>query len=329
MTQTPANLSSDAFRRIDDLACGAGFAPEETVSRSRAFQAALGTRTPLCRTVAEALLAERGGRFDLYTGFVVPGKYPNGENDGPPGTVALARALRRVGLRPEIRVDREVLETVRWLLAELHANAAVRPIGPDVPDAPDVAIAIEKPGANALGVMHTLDGARIEGGSRPVDRAFADLYEAGALTVAIGDQGNEIGFGAIAETVGRINPRAHSCTCGCGGGIASVTPTTLLYPSAVSNWGAYGLVASLALLAGDASILLRPEEERRMLKVCAVRGCCDGVRRHGTYGIDGIDGSISVGLVAALEELVLAELGRANGAPVRGPIESGNEALRG
>ncbi|MFC2077559.1 hypothetical protein ACFLTM_01965 [Candidatus Bipolaricaulota bacterium] len=35
-----------------------------------------------------------------------------------------------------------------------------------------------------------------------------------------------------------------------------------------------------------------------MLLVTAVRGCCDGVRRRGTYAIDGIDGDGSVRLVS-------------------------------
>ena len=321
--------STDLFRGIDRLACGEGFATDRVIARARAFQAAVPSERPISLTIAEALIARPGASVALFTGFVVPGKYPRGENDGPLGTVALARALARVGLRPTLFTDPEIAETTRWLLAELGAPVGVQPIPSALAGPFDVAIAIEKPGANRLGVMHTFDGARIDGGSRPVDQVFRAFADAGALTVGIGDQGNEIGFGLLADAVARLNPEAGTCACGCGGEIAAATATTHLYPAAVSNWGAYGIVAALALLTGDSSLLLRPEEEHRMLKVCAVRGCCDGVRRRGMYGIDGMDGHVSVELVDAMRRLVVDEIGETPiDTPVRDPIESGNEALR-
>ena len=322
----------EAFERIDELVCGVGFASETTVSRARAFQAALNPKLPLCQTIADSLLNIPSARIALFTGFVVPGKYPAGENDGPLGAATLARALLGAGLRPTIHVDPEVIETTHWLLAEIGAAVKVASIDSSSavpPGSVDIAIAIEKPGANMLGVMHTLDGARITDGSKPVDRLFVDLHHAGIPTLGIGDQGNEVGFGKLGKAIGRINPRTRTCTCGCAGGTAAATPTRYLYPAAVSNWGAYGLAAALALLVKDPSIALRPEEERRMLHVAAVRGCCDGAHRRGTYGIDGIAGDASVRLVGALYDLVNEEIARGSKkTPVHDPIESGSEALR-
>ena len=42
----------------------------------------------------------------------------------------------------------------------------------------------------------------------------------GVLNIAIGDLGNEIGMGAIRETLERYIPYAapNACRCGCGGG---------------------------------------------------------------------------------------------------------------
>lgn len=311
MIDAPNGPLTDACRRIDALACGDGYAPLPTVQRSRAFHVALaGTSSLTCR-IARALLSRPGGRVVLFTGFVVPNTYPRGENDGPLGAVALARALRRLGFAPEIHVDPEVLETVRWLLAELGAEVCARPIDsarPVQPESFDIAVAIEKPGRNAVGVMHTFDGFRIEGGSKSIDESFAAFGDAGKLTIAIGDQGNEVGFGLLGEAVGAINPATRTCTCGCGQGIAAATPAQYLVPAAVSNWGAYALVAALAILAGQPSLCLRPDEERRMLHVCAVRGCCDGVRRRGTFGIDGLSGDASIRVVDALRHLVQANL---------------------
>ena len=332
MNSVPTRNLIEPFEKIDELVCGTGFASETVVARTRAFQSALKPDRPLCRMIADSLLDIPGAQVAVFTGFVVPGKYPVGENDGPLGAAALARALLNAGLRPTIHVDPEVLETTRWLLAELSADVGVVSIGSSstvLPVSIDVAIAIEKPGANSAGAMHTADGARIAGGSKPVDRLFLDLHHAGTMTLGIGDQGNEIGFGTLGEALGKINPRTQTCTCGCGCGIAAATPTRYLYPAAVSNWGAYGLTAALALLLGDGSATLRPEEEKRMLHVAAVHGCCDGVHRRGMYGIDGIAGDVSVRLVGALHDHVHEENARGSKkTPVRDTNESGHEALR-
>ena len=130
------------------------------------------------------------------------------------------------------------------------------------------------------------------------------MTASGKTTIAIGDRGNEVGFGAIYNEVLSLVPEARRCACGCGGGIAAVTPADLLYPAAVSNWGAYGLCAGLAVAFGDRSLALRPDEEERLLRVAAVRGCRDGLLKTAAFGVDGISGSISIRIVAALEAIV-------------------------
>jgi hypothetical protein len=298
---------SEPFAEIDRLVCGAGFVPEETATRARALQAAArchASDTPLSAAIVDALLAHRGGRVALFTGFVVPGVFPHGENDGPLGTVALTRALKRAGFAAEIYADPQVLDHTTWLAAEIEAGAPVAPIPEDpsagFADAMDVAVAIEKPGENTMGFLHAWSGQRIEAGSISIDALFARLNAEGKLTVAIGDRGNEIGFGVISNEVLSIVPEARCCACGCGGGTVAVTPASLLYPATVSNWGAYGLCAGLAVATGDRSLLLRPEEEERLLNVAAVRGCRDGLLKAAAFGVDGISGSTSIRVVDAL-----------------------------
>jgi len=302
---------ADPFAEIDRLVCGAGFVPEETVTRARALQAAVRSHTsdtPLSTPIGEGLVAHRGKYVALFTGFVVPDSFPGGENDGPLGTVALARALKRAGFAASIYADPQVLDHTTWLAAEIEVGAHVASIPEDpsseFADAIDVAVAIEKPGENAMGFLHASSGQRIEAGSISIDALFAQLNAESKLTVAIGDRGNEIGFGAIYDEVLALIPAARRCTCGCGGGTAAVTPAKLLYPAAVSNWGAYGLCAGLALATGDRSLALRPEEEERLLNVAAVRGCRDGLLNTAAFGVDGISGSISIHVVDALCELV-------------------------
>jgi len=302
---------SGPFAEIDRIVCGAGFVPDEIAARARALQAAARNHAedaPLCSSVIDVLLEHRGERVALFTGFVVPEAFPGGENDGPLGTVALARALELAGFDVGIHADPQVLDHTTWLAAEIGADIRVNPIfanpSAEFVDSIDVAIAIEKPGENSEGHLHAWSGRRIEEGSISIDALFRDLHASDKPTIAIGDRGNEIGFGAIHDEVLSLVPEARRCTCGCGGGTAAVTPADHLYPAAVSNWGAYGVCAGLAVATGDRSLALRPDEEERLLNVAAVRGCRDGLLKTVAFGVDGISGSVSIRIVGALEELV-------------------------
>jgi len=329
---------SNPYVEIDRLVCGAGFVASETASRAGALQAAVRRKLSdrsICASIVSSLLPYRQaeGRIALLTGFVVPETFPRGETDGPLGTIVLARALHRVGFSPTIYADTQVLDHMTWLAAEIGADVTVR----SIPDATpfgfvaetDAVVAIEKPGENVHGYLHDWGGRRIDTGSTSVDSWFVEMNRAGKLTIAIGDRGNEIGFGAVRDELLALVPQARRCSCGCGGGVAAVTPATLLYPAAVSNWGAYGLCAALALSAGDPSLPIRPEEEARLLNVAAVRGCRDGLRMTAAFGVDGIDGSVSIQFVERLRHLVAVTLdaGETTKSPVRGSIEGRNKAL--
>lgn len=52
---------------------------------------------------------------------------------------------------------------------------------------------------------------------RPHRHGDSAVREGGALTVAIGDFGNELGMGAIGETVRSVTPAGARCECACGG----------------------------------------------------------------------------------------------------------------
>jgi len=299
------------YKWIDEIVCGREASDQDVFRRTRALQRHSG-ESPLSRALAQRLASDARERILIVTGFVVPELFPAGENDGPLGTVALARALSRLGHQPVLLVDPPLVDTVRWLSAEIGFRSDVHPLVseayPSWIERVDKAIAIEKPGANSRGFLHTFDGRRIVGGSVPVDRLFRGLTEAGRWTLGIGDRGNEIGFGSLRDEVCRLHPTGGMCSCGCEAGVVCVTETTCVYPCAVSNWGAYGVAAALALHTGRMDLLLLPEEERRMLRVAAVRGCRDGVARRGLYGVDGLHGEDSVRVVASLVETVEAAL---------------------
>lgn len=298
---------ANRFHAIDRIIAGEDATAPEVYQYVRALQTAIGEGASLCERIARRLIALKHRVVFLFTGFVVPDFYPQGENDGPLGTLALARALQRLEARPVIWVDPELLDTLRWLAGEFGTPIPIHPIHSETLTArahePDAVIAIEKPGTNAAGRLHTFDGAAILGGSEPIDSLFHQWNERGTFTLGIGDRGNEIGFGRWASVVHRLRPATTTCRCGCGGGVVSTTETEYLLPAAVSNWGAYGLAAALAHITSNASLAFHPDEERRLLHVAAVRGCVDGVHRRCGFGVDGIEGECSVDVVRSLYEL--------------------------
>ncbi|MFC2095209.1 glutamate cyclase domain-containing protein [Candidatus Bipolaricaulota bacterium] len=294
----------DPFEEIDCAVAGSGFVDRQVTDYITDLQAAASVDQPLTHQIASHLISLRDGEVFLFTGFVVPDRYPQGENDGPLGAIALARALDRIGMKPTIWVDQQLLDTARWLAAELRVETPIRAIDlvelNRITNHPSAAIAIEKPGQNEKNTMHTFDGIAIESGSIPIDSLFVRWDEADVLTIGIGDRGNEIGFGTLRDQVVRLRPETATCRCGCGGGVVSSTRTQLFLPAAVSNWGAYGIAASLGILCDNEALLLKPHEEARLLQVAAVRGCVDGVRRRGGFGVDGISGQTSVAVVEEL-----------------------------
>ena len=118
----------DACQRIDRTVSGEGHVEPPVASYIQRLQQALAQPKPLTLQIARQLLALRGRVAYLFTGFVVPGLYPEGENDGPLGTLVLARALHLAGLVPTVWVDPQLLENMAWLAAELGISSPIRAI---------------------------------------------------------------------------------------------------------------------------------------------------------------------------------------------------------
>jgi len=314
----PGTRHNLPYLEIDALLTGRGYVSSEVSTAIQVLQARAPGARPLTRHFAEVLLnLSNTSHVAILTGFVVPAVLPQGENDGPLGSVVLARALVGAGLHPILFADPPLLETTRWLVAEMRADVPVHCLtallqGRFVKHLGAV-IAVEKPGRSAHGVMHTFDGHAIVGGSLSVDAAFERWGNQAVPTLSIGDRGNEVGFGALCEAVLEAFPSAATCRCGCDAGIVSTTSADLVLPAAVSNWGAYGVAAALALLQGDPDLAHCPADEARLLHVAAVRGCADGVVRRCGFGVDGLSGSTSVQLVSELHDMVRRALGETHG----------------
>lgn len=227
-----------------------------------------------CREAAEEILSWQRGTVILTTGFYVAG---HGESDGPCGTLCLALALEKLGFRSVIVTDETCegyfelkgLETVY-----LHAGDSdleceyvlekYQPVG---------MISIERCGRNVEGYYANMRNCSITSHVAPADRIFEMAY--GKIpTIGIGDGGNEIGMGNVADV---ISEKLEIVPCR--------VKTDFLIIATVSNWGAFGLTAYLQMLTGEC---LMPSYEA--LDHYYRMGC---VLRH----VDGVTRQVDVNLV--------------------------------
>ncbi len=254
---------------------------------------------PLCLGAASLLLerVHKGHVVILATGLPT---YPwfVGEQDGPVGTATLARALvLAVGARPVIVTDPVNVEICAAALRgaglytrsiedalRLPTTAAVLPFPLEWSEAavrsqalldslrPAALIAVERPGANEHGQYHSAGGKSLTDHCGKVDALFQAAREREILTIGVGDGGNELGCAAIRETVLRAVPNAARCTCPCGGTVIPTVPTDLLVASAISNWGAYGIEAAMAILLERPEVMHSREIDARVHDLCAAAG---------------------------------------------------------
>jgi len=286
---------------------------------------------PLALLAAERL-KERikpGANVIFCTGAGTPPVLPQGETDGPTGTAALARALHLgLGARPVV-----VSEAYYFAPVEASFRAAGMMPTPyefssrlgfkvgfmDFPDdadpighakrvldlvEPAAIIAIEKTGPNQAGIIHSASGEAKAGNAR-IDHLFRLGREAGALTLGVGDWGNEIGMGCVVDAVRKFQPYGERCLCPCGKGIADVTETDAMVISNIANWGAYGIAAALALLLKDIRVFHDPDIERRMVLDCTQAGAADGRTRMSDGGVDGTSLAAQQYGVGLLREIII------------------------
>ncbi len=219
---------------------------------------------PLTRQIASAVLAREPGEVLIVTGLVDSHRFPCGEIDGPIGSLALARALRLLGHHVTIVVDEEAIAPIRAIadIADIDVDlrtgnfadaASARRFGAQH----DVVFAVEKLGRNSIGGRHLIWGTPVTIGDPFADDYVLGASAAGALTVGVGDNGNEIGFGNIGAEAEPLTPAGVVVD----GGFFAATTVDHLLPASVSNIGCYAIAAALAIasrrpeLAVDGSII--------------------------------------------------------------------------
>jgi hypothetical protein len=170
--------------------------------------------------------------------------------------------------------------------------------------APKALIAIERRGRNEKGVYHALPkGRNMNALEAKTVALFDEAAKNGALTIGIGDGGNEIGWGIINDVIREKLPFGKECACGCGGGVGDTTVVDVMVAAAVSNWGAYGVEACLAVLLDSPELMHDAAVESRMLRECIDAGGIDGVTHMPEPGVDGLPESVQLAFLALLTEI--------------------------
>ena len=137
---------------------------------------------------------------------------------------------------------------------------------------PAAVISVEASGANALGVYNSALGLDLTALQSKSEALLNLLRAQGVPNIAIGDLGNEIGMGTIADHIVKYVPFTGKgeCQSGCGGGILSASTADNIITATCSGWGCCGLMVALAYLKQDMEILHREEMESEVMWVAAL-----------------------------------------------------------
>jgi hypothetical protein len=243
----------------------------------------------------------------IMTGFILrPHLQP--ETDGIVGALLLARALvRGFGITPVFVIPEKNVPAVTACapLLGLHLYDSVQqarqyPLSCSYVTIPvDQSAAREKTaevrtqihpaflfstetaGANAQGEYHNAVGINMTGIEAKQDELFSAWQADGVPSFAVGDLGNEMGMGTLAEHIEKYIPYAGSgtagsgCTCGCQSGILAATKADYVVTATVSDWGVYAVIAALAFLKKNIDILHDEAMEALILTECSRSGMVD------------------------------------------------------
>lgn len=330
MESSLTETDKDVATVIDDLVTTDIGGRATVYPISLASREQFGTNAPM--RAAEALNDEvdPGDTVLVLTGFLIPPTMVQ-ETDGPLGAVSVARAVdagldanaviacepTAVDICSATATAGELSVVDRETAAGSKRTVAVEAFPSDIEAAeayvedvldeldPAAVIAVEKVAPNEAGVYHNMAGYDVSEQTSKVHKLYDALDD--VLTIAVGDAGNEVGMGNVADTVREEIEYGETCQCPCGEGIASAIEVDVLVPATVSNWGGHAIAACLSTLVGQ-SILHSPDVERRMLEAASAAGSIDGIVGGTNAWCDGMPPAAHESIVRLLLEVLSASV---------------------
>lgn len=333
MSNTPQNLAAldDRLDRLINIDLGQrGIEHLHAAARGKLGRSLVGAAADLLDRVApgDTVLLTSGS---VTRSWISP---HIGENDGPAGLAAIARALW-LAKRAQLIVVAE--DALHGPLASIMAAAgltalpaeqariasndgslaavSLRTFTTDTGAAPATAAALldelaptllfstERIGRNADGIYCNMRGRDNGFGRARIDHIFDEALQRGIPTVAVGDGGNEIGMGLVGEVV-RSHVKFGDQRAGGGAGIGAITGADVLVTAAVSNWGCYAIAAALAARRQDPRLLHTPAMEQALLGRGIEAGLINSVDGIIDANVDGIGLSTHMAITELVQAIV-------------------------
>jgi hypothetical protein len=253
-----------------------------------------------CSQAAQFII-DNPGNVIIVTGFyvVMAGKP---ETDGPSGAIAIGEALKALGRKVTYVSD----EYTTPVLREFGK-------GSDVIDFPIDGVVSSK--KQAKGILEQVKPSlliSIERCGRTRDDTYLNmryvdisrhtarldyLFDSDVPSVGIGDGGNEIGMGNLAEVIPQVDSLPD---------YPAVNQVDRLVIASVSNWGGYGLVAALSRISGQ-NLLPSVESETAMLHGMIESGVVDGTTGDAVPTVDNFSAEENGALLTRLHQAVASK----------------------
>lgn len=298
---------------------------------------------PLTLAASEKLInaVKPGDVVFFLTGLLVRSAFtPNiGESDGPPGIAVLINTMQRaLGITPVIVADDSMVNPLTTVLSGggfsripmenvINASmpskrptrafgiitmpseaAAANKVALDLLEQykPAAIISCERGGPSAKGIIHNAQGKDISRYHCRSDLLFKKGYEqlGNPITIGIGDGGNEVGMGNIAEDLKTWLPYGDKCQCSCESGIIPETKCDVLVTSTVSNWGASAIASAIALLTQRNDAIPTTSYHEAIIKATARAGFIDSPTGEVYERIDGMDMTVHLAIAEAMYQVV-------------------------
>ena len=244
----------------------------------------------------------------ILTGFPVRLGLHNftGETDGPLGAANLAFAFESIGVPVWLLTDEEAYWVVN--AAVTRRGCKCRPLMLPKYEAdefiaaqldaikPSHVLTIERPGKARDGHYHNMRGGIIDAMFVDASSIIEAARERGITTVSIGDGGNEIGMGALAETIEKYVPHGEAI---CAREVADIALI-----SGVSNWWGWGVSALLSRMYGI-NLLPSDDMERGMLHEMVLAGSVDGCTKKPEETVDNLPMEVHLGVLSNVRSAML------------------------
>ena len=251
---------------------------------------------------AAQLILDNPGTAVIITGFYILDAGVV-ETDGPPGAVSIGNALEKLGYDVVYVTDQHAAHIMdgtksagsRLIEFPIADDDTSEAFAKDLLERlnPSVVIAIERCGFTEDKMFLNMRGRDITPYNARIDYMVTNHPN----TVGVGDGGNEIGMGNLAKEVTTVESLVKD---------PCVTGVSKLVLASVSNWGGYGLVASLSKLSGK-SLMPTVEEDMALIRQTVDLGAVDGMSNKQEYRVDGFTLDENAETITQLRELLAGE----------------------